>query len=583
MSMTVAAARKFLAEDPDADTRAELTALLERVEAGDAAARADLDERFSGTLEFGTAGLRGKVEAGTMRMNRVVVIKATWGLGTYLLENVEGVPTRGVVIGFDGRLTSRQFAEDAAAVLAALRIPVHIAVDPISTPQCAFTVEKLKAAAGIMVTASHNPPADNGYKVYWGNAAQIIPPHDTGIAACIARAPACNEIERTSPPDAAGKGLRRLLSDDVERAYLDGVRALAWHKPAAPLSSGGKPLTVRAGDPVPLRIVYTAMHGVGHRCAIRALHEAGFDGVVDVPKQADPDGTFRTVAFPNPEEKGALDLALALAKESDSEIILANDPDADRLAVCVREEGRWRMLTGNEIGILLAADALDHAPVPDGAKKLVITTIVSSTFLSRMAKDKGAAYAETLTGFKWIANKAMERLSENEVFVCGYEEALGYSLGPLVRDKDGIGAAVRFAEMTRSLKAQGITLGQRLDALAVAHGLSHAVNWSVTMPGAAGMEKIKGAMASLRKEPIQSLDGEAVERFVDLSPGADVVVFHTKDGARLTVRPSGTEPKIKMYFEMVARVPHEKEIAPARARLEERGQRVKAEVNKRLF
>ena len=573
MTSSIDAARKFLAEDPDPETRAELTALLARCDAGDKAAVADVDDRFAGTLTFGTAGLRGKVEAGTMRMNRVVVIQATWGLGRYLQENADA--KKGVVIAFDGRLSSRQFAEDAAGVLCAQGVPVHIHVDPISTPQCAFTVEKLGACAGIMVTASHNPPADNGYKVYWGNGAQIIPPHDTGIAAAIAKAPPANRIERTSAPDAAAKGLRHLVSDDVERAYLDGIRAIAWHKAPA----GGLP---QQGTPVPLRIVYTAMHGVGHRCTIRALREAGFVGVVDVPTQADPDGTFRTVAFPNPEEKGALDRALDVAKESKAEIILANDPDADRLAVAVAVDGGWRMLTGNEIGILLCADALDHAPVPAGKKKLVITTIVSSTFLSRMAKDKGASYAETLTGFKWIGNEAMKRRPSGEEFVCGYEEALGYSVGPLVRDKDGIGAAVRFAEMTRALKAKGMSIPQRLDELAVAHGMSHAVNWSVTMPGATGMVKIKDAMTSLRKEPIQALDGGKVARSEDLAPGADVVVFHTEDGARLTVRPSGTEPKIKMYFEMVARVQSAAEIKAAQARLEEKGQRVKSEINKRL-
>jgi phosphomannomutase len=562
--VTLDRARAFLAEDPDPTTRAELEGLLAR--ADDPQVRADLEDRFGGTLQFGTAGLRGRVEAGSARMNRVVVIKATWGLGRYLLDRSVDATRRGVVVAFDGRLSSRQFAEDAAAVLAALHIPVHISIDPVSTPQCAFTVEKLGACAGIMVTASHNPPADNGYKVYWGNAAQIVPPHDEGIAACIATAPPANRIARMSPPDAAARGLRTLLGDDVERAYLDGVAAIAWHKPNA----------------VELRLVYTAMHGVGHRTVIRALREAGFHGVVDVPSQADPDGTFRTVAFPNPEEKGALDRAIEVATETKAELILANDPDADRLAVAVNVDGGWRLLTGNEIGVLLCADALDHAPVPAGTTKLVITTIVSSTFLSRMARDKGAAYGETLTGFKWIANMAMERRAAGEEFVCGYEEALGYSLGPLVRDKDGIGAAVRFAEMARALKAKGTTVLQRLAELAVAHGASVAINWSVTLPGASGMERIKGIMASLRKEPITALDGEAVERREDLAPGADVVVCHTANGTRLTVRPSGTEPKIKLYCEMVARVTSTGELSAAKAKLEAKGARIKREVDTRL-
>ena len=573
---TLERARKFLAEDPDPETQAELAALLQKAEGGDAAARADLGERFSGTLSFGTAGLRGRVEAGSARMNRSVVIAASWGVGSYLLEHGarHGVDARkqGVVVAYDGRLSSRQFAEDTCAVLAALGVPCHVFLDPVPTPLCAYTVEKLGAAAGVMVTASHNPPADNGYKVYWKNAAQIIPPHDEGIAACIARAPAPNRVERLAPPDAAARGLRHLISDDVERAYLDAVRGMGWHKALAT-----SPL---------LRLVYTAMHGVGHRLALRGLAEAGFHGVVDVPTQADPDGTFRTVAFPNPEEKGALDRAIAVAREANAELILANDPDADRLAVAVAVDGGWRLLSGNEIGILLCADALDSMPLPAGMKqKLVITTIVSSSFLSRMAKDKGASYAETLTGFKWIANKAMERAPQGEHFACGYEEALGYSVGPLVRDKDGVSAAVRFAEMARALKEKGQSVLDRLDELFVAHGLSHAVNWSVTMPGSSGMERIKSSMAALRREAPTALDGKEVTRVDDLARAdnpADVVVLFTEDGARLTVRPSGTEPKIKMYCEMVARLSSKADIAAARVRLEAQGQRIKAELNARL-
>ncbi len=572
---TLTRARKFLAEDPDPETRAELAALLAKVEGGDAAAGAELADRFAGTLSFGTAGLRGRVEAGSARMNRSVVIQASWGVGTYLLEEGArfGVDAtqRGVVVAFDGRLSSRQFAEDTCAVLAALGIPAHVFVDPVPTPVCAFAVEHLGAAAGVMVTASHNPPADNGYKVYWANAAQIIPPHDTGIAACIARAPAANGVARMAAVDAAARGLRRLVYDGVERAYLEAIGALTWHAPGTTAD--------------PLRIVYTAMHGVGHRLAHRALGAAGISAA-DEPAQADPDGTFRTVAFPNPEEKGALDRAIAVAKECAADLILANDPDADRLAVAVASDGGYRLLTGNEIGMLLCADALEHLPLPAGMqRKLVVTTIVSSTFLSRMASDLGAAYAETLTGFKWIANKAMERAPHGEHFVCGYEEALGYSVGPLVKDKDGISAALHFAQLARALKAQGKTVLDRLDELFVAHGLSHAVNWSVTMPGAVGMERIKAAMAALRREPPTALAGVVVARVDDLARAdnpADVVVLHTADGTRLTVRPSGTEPKIKMYCELVARVAARAELAPARDRLEAAGQRIKAELNARL-
>jgi phosphomannomutase len=577
MSPSIAAAEAFLAED--IETSSELTKLVEQARQGDAAALRDLDDRFAGSLTFGTAGLRGRVEAGTNRMNRVVVVKATWGLGAFLLEEGRAhgvdVKTSGVVIAFDGRLSSRTFAEDAAAVLAAQGIPVHMFPDPQPTPVCAFAVSSIGAAAGIMVTASHNPPADNGYKVYWANAAQIIPPIDEGIAAAIARAPKANTIARLHAPDAAQQGLRRLIGDDLERRYLDAIRAVGWHR--APTNLGAPPL----------RIVYTAMHGVGHRLTVRGLREAGFEGVTCVPTQTDPDGTFRTVAFPNPEEKGALDLALAKAREIDADVVLANDPDADRLAVAVRiGAGQYRTLTGNEIGVLLCHDALKNKNA-GGKKKLVITTIVSSTMLSRIARDMGAAYDEVLTGFKWIANKAMEREKDGHYFCGGYEEAIGFSLGPIVRDKDGVGAAVRMAELCRHLKEEGRTLVDRLDDLAVRHGMSHGVQWSVTMPGLDGVAKIGAIMATLRDKPatISSLAGSEVVRRVDLKTApvpADVIVLHTADGARLTVRPSGTEPKIKLYLELEARVSSTSELPAARTALGEKAAHIQGEVKAAL-
>lgn len=582
---TLERARSFLAEDPDPATRQELSALLSRAEQGDASARDDLVERFSGTLAFGTAGLRGAMGAGTLRMNRVVVIKATWGLGTYLLE--EGArlgvdpKSRGVVIGFDGRKNSRRFAEDAAAVLAGLGIPCHVFSEPVPTPVCAFAVAHTGAAAGIMVTASHNPPADNGYKVYWANAAQIIPPHDKGIAACIARAPKVPEIARPSLSAASDAGLRHRLGDAVERAYLDGVKAGTF-RPGI-------------GKEVPLSIVYTAMHGVGHRFVVRALEEQGFTRVYSVPEQADPDHTFGTVAFPNPEEAGALDLALAAAAEMDADLVLANDPDADRIAVCLksRDGKRYEMLSGNDVGVLLAADALVHADT-QGKQKLVITTIVSSTWLSRIAADLGAAYDEVLTGFKWIANAAMDAEKEGKAFVAGYEEALGVSVGPLVRDKDGVSAALHVAELAAALRREGKTLWDRLDELSVAHGLSRAAQWSVVLPGSEGQARIAEAMRRLREEPPATLAGAKVVRQVDMAkspapgfeqsplPPSDVLVFYDENGTRLTVRPSGTEPKIKMYLEAVARVSDVGELPKAREELDGRLAQIRTELMGRL-
>ncbi|HEY7512839.1 MAG TPA: phospho-sugar mutase [Vicinamibacteria bacterium] len=575
-------ARAFLAEDPDPETRAELEALLAKAEAGDPAARKELKDRFAAPLEFGTAGLRGRVEAGLGRMNRVVVMKATHGLGSWLLDEPRlDARARGVVVGFDGRHSSRQFAEDTAAVLAGLGIPVHLFNDPVPTPFCAFAVPRLGAAAGVMVTASHNPPRDNGYKVYRETGSQIISPVDAEIARRIAGAPRVPEIARATPPDAALAGLRRPVPESVEVDYLDGLAQNALHAPHGP----------------PLRIVYTAMHGVGHRLAGRAFLRAGFPGVAVVASQADPDGAFRTVSFPNPEEKGAMDRSLALASEVGAELVLANDPDADRLGVAVPEGKGFRMLSGNEIGWLLADDALTHAET-GGRKKLVVTTIVSSTLLSRMARDRGAAYDETLTGFKWIGDRALRAEAEGLAFVFGYEEALGYTVGPLVRDKDGIGAAVRMAELARFLKGRGRSLLDRVDELLVEHGMSHQLQWSLTLPGADGKARIGAAMAALRRDPPRTIGESAVVRSVDLQAGeersasgerkavtlprADVLSFFAEDGSRLLARPSGTEPKIKFYLELVGRVLSRAEVDRVRSELDERGTRIKGELLERL-
>jgi phosphomannomutase len=589
MSDPLAAARELLAEDPDPETRAELETLVRRAEGGDEAAKADLADRMSGPLAFGTAGLRGRVEAGLARMNRVAVVKATWGLGLHLLdEAARGGPdprSRGVVVGFDGRYSSRGFAEDAASVLNGLGIPVRLFPDPVPTPLLSFSVPRLGAAAGVALTASHNPPRDNGYKVYLATGAQIVTPTDAAIAARIASAPRLEAIARPPAADAAAFGLRLLVDVEdtaVEEAYLGGLEDGALHP----------------GVPAPLRLAYTAMHGVGHRLAVRALARAGFDGIAVEPSQADPDGAFRTVSFPNPEEPGAMDRVLARAAEAGAELVLANDPDADRLAAAVPDPpGRgYRMLSGNEIGALLADDAIEYA-ASGGRRKLVVTTVVSSSLLSRMARDRDVACRETLTGFKWIADEAIRAEKEGLAFVFGYEEALGFTMGPLVRDKDGIGAAVRLAELARFLKTGGMTLLDRLDDLLVAHGLSHQVQWSAVLPGAEGRARIDAAMAGLRASPPGRIGGSAVVRVLDVLAGeervrgerrpsglprADVLAFQAEDGARLTVRPSGTEPKIKFYLELVGEARERADVAPARARLEAEGHALRRALTREL-
>ncbi|MET0402713.1 MAG: phospho-sugar mutase, partial [Cystobacter sp.] len=445
-------AEAWLRADPDGATVAELREVLAREDL------ADLADRFAGDLEFGTAGLRGVMGAGPNRMNRAVVRRTTAGLARYLKATVPDVVRRGVVVGRDGRRLSAELAEDTARVLAAEGIPAHVFPGLAPTPLIAFATLHLNAAAGVMVTASHNPPEYNGYKVYWGNGAQIIPPHDKGIAAEISRVEPANAVPLLAVDEARQRGLWHELPDSLGEQYLDALLRLRVHG--------------RGSDS--LRLVYTAMHGVGGVWMERALARAGFRQVHLVAEQHQPDGTFPTVRFPNPEEPGAMDLSLATARRVDADLVLANDPDADRLAVMVRgEDGALRMLTGNEVGVLLGHYVLVQGAAPAGsAPPHVVTTIVSSTQLGDMARELGAAYDEVLTGFKWIANRAVEReRAEGTRFVFGYEEALGYCVGPVTRDKDGVGAALVFADMAAWCESRGTTVAGYLEEIQRRFGL----------------------------------------------------------------------------------------------------------------
>jgi phosphomannomutase len=544
-------AERWRAHDPDPMTRAELDALLALARGGDAAALVDLEDRFLGPLEFGTAGLRGLLGAGENRINRAVVLRTTHGLGNHLLaENEVEARSRGVVVGYDGRRMGPELAEDTACAFAALGIPARITARPCATPVLAFAVRDLGAAAGVMVTASHNPPRYQGYKVYWGNGAQIIPPHDTAIAAAIARAPAADEVPRLHVADAERQGLVTRFGDDLERRYLDTVRGLS----------------IRRDGDRSFAIVYTPLHGTGNRFARAALAEAGFTNVITVPEQAEPDGNFPTVAFPNPEEKGALDLALALARAKEAPLVIANDPDVDRLALAVRDvDGRYVQLTGNQVGVLLGHYLLTEGPATSG-ERFVIASLVSSPMLGVVARALGVRYEETLTGFKWIANRAMEIERESGArFVFGFEEALGYTVGSAVRDKDGISAAVLAAELCAVRRAEGKTLLDELDALARRHGLFVSGQRSLTMSGPDGLAQIDGLMARLRSAPPARVGSHAVLATSDyqartrttrdgavtpiLLPPSNVLAFELEGGNRVTARPSGTEPKIKFYID----------------------------------
>jgi phosphomannomutase len=509
---------------------------------------------FHGSLEFGTAGLRGILGPGPQGMNRVLVRKVTAGLAAYLHTNVADNAKRGVLIGYDGRHNSRVFAEDTARVLAGAGIPALLAHRPWPTPTTAWAVVDRGCAAGVMVTASHNPPAYNGYKVYWGNGAQIIPPHDTGIAAAIDKIGRSDELFMPGLDDLRARGLLVDLDESLHDRYLDEV------------------LELRQGtvDVKGMVIAYTPMHGVGAASAEPCLARAGYTQVLTEPSQREPDAEFPTVAFPNPEEKGAMDRVLALATKVHADLVLANDPDADRLAIAVPDGAGFKQLTGDQVGAILA-DYLLEVGAKD--KRMVATTIVSSQLLGYLAKQAGADYRETLTGFKWIGNAAMDYEREHGGrFVMGYEEALGYSVGPLVRDKDGVSAAMILADITAWNRARGRSVLEHLDDIYRRVGLFVTEQVSITRPGADGLAQIKAAMAKARAQPPVELGGAAVEHVVDLQKGADglppsdVLVFKLAGGRRVIMRPSGTEPKLKSYYEVRIEVKDGESIGDARQR-----------------
>ncbi|MDB5217893.1 MAG: Phosphomannomutase [Myxococcaceae bacterium] len=574
-------ARAWAANDPDPDARAEIDGLVSAVDP----TKTDLADRFAGALEFGTAGLRGVIGAGPNRINRAVVLRTTYGLAAYLKESSPNDVSKGVVIGYDGRRMSRELAEDTACALAGAGVPAQLFADVVPTPLLAFAVAHLGCAAGVMVTASHNPPEYNGYKAYWGNGAQIIPPTDVGIAHAIEKAPAAKDVPRPSLHEAKAKGLVTILDEGprdkhaVANAYLAEVKKLG----------------VRTDGDRSLRIVYTPMHGVGDVLARLAYADAGFPNVTSVPEQQKPDGRFPTVEFPNPEEKGAMDLSFALARQQKADLVVANDPDADRLAVALPGAASptgYVQLTGNQVGALLGhylltggLKHLDRAVAADGGEPVVLASIVSSPMLGVMASALGAHYEEVLTGFKWIANRAMDLKKEKGWrFVFGFEEALGYTVGELVRDKDGISAAVIFAELSAVLRAQGTTVLEHLESLYRRYGLFVSSQVNLTRKGAEGIAELRAIMAKLRKSPPWSVADQQVVSVRDYQaqviiakdgstkplslPKSDVLAFELASGSRIIARPSGTEPKAKFYFDVREPIAEGETLAAASARAE---------------
>lgn len=517
-------ARAWLAQDPDAETRAELEDLIARAEAGDADAADDLADRFDGRLQFGTAGLRGALGAGSNRMNRVLVAQAAAGFAAFLRErDPDGTPT--VVVGYDGRRDSDVFARDSAELFAGAGLRAILLPRRLPTPVLAFAVRHLGADAGVMVTASHNPPDDNGYKVYLGGAdagSQIVAPSDAAIAASIRRV-----AESTTVPELPRSDAYEVADESVIDAYVAATAAVG----PAPEGAAG------------MRWVYTAMHGVGWETFARVLDAAGYPAPTVVPEQIEPDGAFPTVAFPNPEEPGAMDLAFATAEAAGAEFVLAQDPDADRLAVAIPTPQGWRRLTGNEVGLLLGRRAARAAQGTPGAS--LACSLVSSPGLGEIARRYGLDFHETLTGFKWI--------SRAPGLVFGFEEALGYLVNPdTVRDKDGISASIAFLQLAAEARGRGATIADLLDELTAEIGFSASGQVSLRVDDVAVIASI---MAALRTEPPAAFGDFAVVRADDLLKdpaglGGDVLRYALSDGSRLIVRPSGTEPKLKVYLDV---------------------------------
>lgn len=543
-----AEAEAWMAADPDPVTRSELAELLAADDA------AGIDDRFAAPLRFGTAGLRAPLGAGPARMNRSVVRRTTAGVARWVIGRGPAAVAAGVVVGRDARHGSAVFAADVADVLSSFGVVTHVLSRPLPTPITAFAVRHLGAAAGVVVTASHNPAEDNGYKVYAGDGAQIIPPDDADIAAA---------AEAGMPPTNEAGASQAVVDDEVLADYTKAVLGLLDpHGPRA------------------LHAVYTPLHGVGGAVLPGLLAAAGFDPAEIVAEQAEPDPDFPTVPFPNPEEPGALDLALAAARRAGADVVLANDPDADRLAVAVPgRDGDWRAFTGDELGILIADRCLR---VTTGPGRLVATTVVSSSMLSKLAAEAGVAYQETLTGFKWIARAARQQPGHHLVF--GYEEALGYTIGDVVADKDGLSAALVVAEMAAAAKAEGRSLLDRHDDLSARLGVHATAQWSRRAEGRNGIEALAVVVDGWRREPPSELGGLAVSEVVDLAAGTgglpptDALVVRLGGRGRVVLRPSGTEPKLKAYLEVTTDPPGLDGLADARREASVRLDALRADV-----
>jgi phosphomannomutase len=566
-----ARARAWMNADPDPVTRSELARLL----AGGGSAA--LAGRFDGSLAFGTAGIRAAEGAGPMRMNRLVAGRVAAGLARYMAATDPAATPAGVVVGYDGRRGSAVFAADAARILSRAGLRVWLLPRPLPTPVLAFAVRHLGTAYGLMVTASHNPREDNGIKVYVADGGQLLPPADEEIAAAI------DAVDPLRLPAGWAEGPFEFRpADEAVAGYVAAVAA------------GGR-REAGSGEPK-LTVVHTALHGVGDETLRAVLAAAGWAAPVPVTEQQGPDPAFPTVPYPNPEAPGVLDLARATAERAGADLVLANDPDADRLAVMVPGPDGWRALTGDELGALLGDAVLRRLAAGasgPGAAAVVATTVVSGSLLRRLAQAAGVRCVTTLTGFKWIA-----RAGGDGTLAYGYEQALGYAVRPdLVADKDGISAALLVLQLAAEQAAAGGTLAGRLDELALAHGLHVTRERSLRADGAAGLARLADAVRRVRRQPPPALDGQPVTvtdlleddpGAADLAggraerapgqpvPRADVLVWHAGGDARVMIRPSGTEPVIKLYAEVVRPARSSAELPAARTAAEDCAERLLA-------
>ncbi len=536
MSDLLKSAEDWVAGDPDPATAGELEELIatSNLEA--------IKDAMGGVLEFGTAGIRGVVGPGSNRMNRAVVIRTTRGVADFLRERHAGPPDGPVIVGFDARPSSRQFAEDTVGVLAAAGIEVVYFPDYAPTPLVAFAARVMSAAAAVVVTASHNPPADNGYKVYDDNAAQIIPPADVAISKAIESVGAANNVPRIESAFTTGHHLIRPIDPDITSRYWVDIDS---NRPKRPSTT--------------VRIAYTPLHGVGGKTVAGVFDRTSHNDFHAVAAQFEPDGRFPTVKFPNPEEPGAMDMAMELGDDIGAELILANDPDADRLAAAVRFSGRWRLLTGNELGVLLGSYILDNWAA-DGTP-ITANSVVSSPMLGQLAASAGAVHLTTLTGFKWIANAAMSSEQAGDgIFAFGYEEALGFSIGRTVRDKDGISAALMLADIAALEREHNRSLMDALAELWGRTGIWVSSQKSLIREGTEGERQILDAVDSLASTPPDSVGKFEVTKMTDFRANAGsrpswlgaqaLVELELGDNGRVLARPSGTEPKLKVYVDL---------------------------------